>query len=49
MGTGLGLPLVKQIVEKFKGQIEVESEPGEGSKFTVIIPINQPAVTTNQS
>lgn len=41
MGTGLGLPLVKQIVEKFNGTIEVESEPGQGSKFMVTIPIEQ--------
>ncbi|HMA61183.1 MAG TPA: HAMP domain-containing sensor histidine kinase [bacterium] len=42
IGTGLGLPLVKQIINKFKGTVEVESEPGEGSEFKVIIPIHQP-------
>ena len=41
MGTGLGLPLVKQIVDKFNGTIEVESEPGKGSEFIVTIPIEQ--------
>lgn len=34
-GTGLGLPLTKDIVELMQGKIEVESKLGEGSKFTV--------------
>lgn len=36
-GMGLGLPLVKNIVELMNGSIKVESEPDVGSKFTVII------------
>ncbi len=39
-GTGLGLILCKDFVDKHNGQIEVESEPGKGSKFTVILPQN---------
>jgi len=39
-GTGIGLSLVKTIVEQHQGQIEVESTPGEGSIFTVWLPIN---------
>lgn len=37
-GSGLGLPIVKSIVEKHGGKISVKSEVGRGSEFSVIIP-----------
>ncbi|MDD3239977.1 MAG: response regulator, partial [Lachnospira sp.] len=37
-GTGLGLALVKQIIAEMGGSIEVESELGKGSTFTLTIP-----------
>src|SRR5919106_280460 len=38
-GTGLGLALTKKIVEEQKGSITAESEVGQGSRFTVVLPI----------
>ncbi|MGB5105791.1 MAG: ATP-binding protein [Candidatus Zixiibacteriota bacterium] len=35
-GTGLGLFVVRQLVDKLKGKIEVESQPGVGTKFVII-------------
>lgn len=40
-GTGLGLPICKEIIEHHKGDIWVESEFGEGSSFMFSIPLNQ--------
>lgn len=37
-GTGLGLVVCKELIEKMDGEIKVSSEIGKGSKFTVILP-----------
>jgi len=41
IGTGLGLSLVKEIVDKLGGNISVESEIGKGSEFKVVLPIKK--------
>lgn len=37
-GTGLGLAIVKHIVNRHRGRLKIESEPGQGSRFSVILP-----------
>lgn len=41
--TGLGLAIVKQIAEAHGGQVRVRSASGEGTTFTVVLPIHPPA------
>jgi signal transduction histidine kinase len=41
-GTGLGLPISRQIVEYFGGNLWVESEPGAGANFIFTVPLPAP-------
>jgi PAS domain S-box-containing protein len=42
-GLGLGLPICERIITNHGGRIEVKSRPGEGTTFTVYLPLEQPA------
>ena len=44
-GSGLGLPTTKRIIEAHRGAIEVQSELGKGTKFTIRLPIPSIACT----
>jgi len=41
-GSGLGLSIVDHIVHAHRGRVEIESEPGDGCTFTILIPIAPP-------
>jgi signal transduction histidine kinase/ActR/RegA family two-component response regulator len=47
-GTGLGLAITQRFIQLMKGQINVDSEPGQGAIFTVRLPV-QVAIDTTES
>ena len=44
-GTGLGLPIARQFVELLGGSIAVESEPGQGASFRVLLPVDSDPIS----
>jgi signal transduction histidine kinase len=40
-GVGLGLPIAKQVIESHGGKIEIQSEVGSGSTFTIVLPTRE--------
>ncbi len=48
-GTGLGLALCADIIRQHGGSISVETEPGESTEMTILIPITQPVIEEAES
>jgi PAS domain S-box-containing protein len=44
-GSGLGLPIVQQIISEHKGSIQYRSEMGKGTTFTIVLPLGVPGPT----
>ena len=42
VGAGLGLAIVKAIAEAHRGRIELDSRPGSGTTFRIVVPVDQP-------
>ncbi len=45
-GSGLGLPTARRLIEAHTGRIEVFSEPGKGSDFLIVLPVDGPTTPT---
>ena len=53
VGTGLGMPITKNLVSQMNGEIQVQSELGKGTSFTIVLPLAaaeepQPAATPRE-
>jgi signal transduction histidine kinase len=46
-GTGIGLSIVKKIIEKHNGLISAKSKEGEGTTFIIVLPVHQPETPAN--
>jgi signal transduction histidine kinase len=48
-GTGLGLVISNKLATEMGGRLDVSSEPGQGSRFSLILPAPAPAAATPSS
>lgn len=49
VGTGIGLAIVKKIIDKHNGSITVRSKEGEGAEFIILLPVKQNIKAKNQT
>ncbi|WP_426756490.1 ATP-binding protein [Myxococcus sp. Y35] len=47
-GTGLGLAVVKRIIESHQGRVDMESQPGQGTTFRLYLPLDTPASVAHE-
>jgi signal transduction histidine kinase len=48
-GTGLGLAVTRKIVQQHEGRIALESQPGRGATFTIVLPTDRPALDSGET
>ncbi|HTN43290.1 MAG TPA: ATP-binding protein [Nitrospiria bacterium] len=44
-GSGLGLSIVHRVIETHQGRVHVESQPGEGTRFILLLPVGEPTTS----
>ncbi|UCC61819.1 MAG: hypothetical protein JSV36_13600, partial [Anaerolineae bacterium] len=42
LGSGLGMSIIQSILQRYDGRLDIESEPGQGSTFTFVLPPHRP-------
>ncbi|WP_238540081.1 two-component system sensor histidine kinase NtrB [Corallococcus macrosporus] len=47
-GTGLGLAVVKRIIESHQGRVALESQPGQGTTFRLYLPLDTPGTAAHE-
>ncbi|PSQ69159.1 MAG: histidine kinase, partial [Bacteroidetes bacterium QH_2_67_10] len=48
-GSGMGLPVAARLIERFDGEVQVETQKGAGSTFTIVLPQTEAAPSSNRT